>query len=109
MKHFRIYIFAMLILTFNACTSDDLITMEYQMTQCADPWMTDTYFSSDKEATLTQFLEEKGVEVISLKITVDCSDMAVCAACICEGCDHATVKVKAEHEQILKDLGFTKI
>ena len=109
MKHFRIYIFALLILAFNACTSDDLITMEYQMTQCADPWMADDGYFSDKEGTLKIFLQNKGVAVESLSITENCPDAAVCNACICMGCDLAVVKVNADDEALLKELGFTRI
>lgn len=109
MNSFRIFIFTLLVFAFNACTSDDLITMEYQMTQCADPWMADDGYFSDKEGTLRFFLGKKGVDVKSLSVTENCPDAAVCTACICPGCDLATVKINAEDEAILKELGFRRI
>jgi hypothetical protein len=109
MNTFRIFIFTLLALAFNACTADDLITMQYQMTQCADPWMADDGYFSDKEGTLKWFLEKKGVGVESLSITENCPDAAVCNACVCAGCDLAVVKIKEEDEAILKELGFKRI
>lgn len=110
MKSFRLLFFVLLVALFQSCTSsDDSITMRYQMTQCADPWMVDDGYFSDKEGTLKWFLESKGVEVQSLKITENCPDAAVCTACICLGCDLAEVKVDAADEATLKALGFIRI
>lgn len=109
MKSFRFLFYVLLAAIVYSCsTADDFITMRYQMTQCADPWMVDGGYFSDKEGTLKSFLENKGVEVESLRITENCSDSAACNACICLGCDLAEVKINAEDEAILKELGFIR-
>lgn len=110
MNSIRLLTFVLLVALFQSCsTSDDYLTMRYQMTQCADPWMADDGYFSDKEATLMAFLNEKGIDPVSLKITTNCPDAAVCTACICLGCDLAEVKIDAADEAALKELGFIRI
>ena len=110
MKSLRLLSFVLLVALFQACSSsDDYITMRYQMTQCADPWMVDTNYFNAKEATLLAFLKEKGIDPVSVKVTTNCPDAEVCAACICLGCDLAEVKIDAADEAVLKELGFIRI
>jgi hypothetical protein len=101
-----------LVLAFFACEKTTIdnnsVVMTYQMTQCADPWMTNANYSNDKEGTLKKFLIEKGVKVISLSIKTDCGNSAVCQACICQGCDNATVTVPQEDVADMEALKFKK-
>ena len=110
MKSFPLIIFVLLVALFqSSSSSDDYITMRYQMTQCADPWMTDGDYFDAKEATLLAFLKEKGIDPVSVKVITNCPDAAVCTACICLGCDLAEVKIDAADEAALKALGFIRI
>ena len=101
-----------LVLAFFACekatVNNNSVVMTYQMTQCADPWMTNANYSNDKEGTLKKFLIEKGIQVISLSIKTDCGSSQVCAACVCLGCDNATVTVPEEDVADMEALKFKK-
>lgn len=101
-------LFFVLTLAFFACEKTaNTVTMTYHMTQCGDPWMNADY-TKDKEGTLKKFLIEKGVNVLNLKITTDCGAAAVCQACICKGCDTATVDVPEEDVADMEALKFVK-
>lgn len=109
MKYFQLPAFVFLLFIFFACSkSEEIITMKYQMTQCADPWMQDAAYFNNKEATLIKYLNDRGVQVKELRISENCADAMVCSACICIGCDLATVKINAEDEAALAALGFSR-
>ena len=101
-----------LVLAFLACKKTTIdnnsAVMTYQMTQCADPWMTNANYANDKEGTLKKFLNEKGIQVISLTIKTDCGNSQVCAACVCKGCDNTTVTVPEEDVADMEALKFKK-
>ena len=108
MKHL---IFSLLILSFCFCKNESTftkVTMTYHMTQCGDPWMSNADYAKDKVGVLTKFLTEKQIQVLSLKITTDCGTGATCAACICKGCDTATVEVPEEDVTDMEALKFVK-
>jgi hypothetical protein len=97
--------------TFMACTEDTVtaaVTMRYQMTSCGDPWMRETNYQNDKANVLKQFLINKGVSVRSISITQDCGQAAVCLACICKGCDFATVEVTEDDVATMEGFGFQR-
>lgn len=105
MKHLIIFI---LTLAFFACEKKSAnVTMTYHITQCGDPWMNADY-AKDKEGILKKFLTEKNIQVVSLKIETDCSKGATCAACICKGCDTATVEVPEEDVADMMALKFDR-
>jgi hypothetical protein len=107
MKHLLFFIWA---LAFFSCEHESVISnvkMTYHMTQCGDPWMNSDY-AKDKEGVLKKFLTAKNIQVISLKITTDCGTSATCAACICKGCDTATVEVPQEDVADMEALKFVK-
>jgi hypothetical protein len=105
MKYFVILI---AFVSFFSCTQENTnVVMTYQMTQCADPWM-NAEFSQNKEATLKKFLIDKSIGVLKLTITSDCSKSAVCAACICQGCDFATVEVAEADVAKMEALKFKR-
>jgi hypothetical protein len=106
----KIVFFLVLSLVFVFCkkeTSTDVL-MTYQMTQCADPWQQEADYLNNKEATLKKYLEKQGVSVVKLSIVVDCTKSAVCAACTCQGCDFASVKVSAADVTAMEKLKFVK-
>jgi hypothetical protein len=102
-------LFFVLTLPFFACEKTaNTVTMTYHMTQCGDPWMTSADYTKDKEGTLKKFLVEKGVNVLNLTIKTDCGTAAVCAACVCKGCDTATVDVPEDDVADMEALRFVK-
>ncbi len=84
------------------------ITMTYQMSQCADPWMQETGYLDNKTGVLKQFLVNRGISVSSLSITTNCGNGAVCAACTCAGCDKATAEVEEANLAAMEALGFRR-
>jgi hypothetical protein len=82
------------------------VTMIYQMTQCADPWMNGNYFN-DREGTLRQFLINNQIEVITLRIVENNMGM-VCAACNCVGNFKAIVEVPNAHVATMETFKFTR-
>ena len=94
-----------------ACTKEQAaatITMNYQMSQCADPWMREAGYSNNKTDVLKQFLVNRGISVGTLTITTDCGNSATCAACTCAGCDKATVVVEETNVAAMEALGFRR-
>jgi hypothetical protein len=93
-----------------ACTKQEVpasnVTMIYQMTQCADPWMTGNYFN-DREGTLRQFLINNQIQVISLRIVENNMGM-VCAACNCVGNFKAIVEVPSTQVSAMEAFKFTR-
>jgi hypothetical protein len=83
------------------------VTMIYQMTQCADPWMSGNYFN-DKENTLRQFLISNQIQVISLSIVENNMGM-VCAACNCLGNFKAIVEVPPTQVTAMENFKFTRL
>ena len=84
------------------------ITMNYQMSQCADPWMQEAGYFNNKAGVLKQFLVNRGISVSTLSITTDCGNSATCAACTCAGCDKATAAVEETHVAAMEALGFRR-
>lgn len=83
------------------------VEMTYQMTQCADPWQDDANYFKDKEGTLKTYLAKQGVTVLKLSIVEDCVlQSAACTACMCAGCDRATVSVNGIDIAVMKKLMF---
>jgi hypothetical protein len=108
MKHLLFFI---LTFTIFSCEHESVaakVTMTYHMTQCGDPWMSNPDYTKDKVGVLTKFLTGKQIQVLSLKITTDCGTGATCAACICKGCDTATVEVPEEDVKDMEALKFVK-
>jgi hypothetical protein len=102
-------LFFVLTPAFFACEkTENTVTLTYHMTQCGDPWMMSADYAKDKEGTLKKFLAEKGVNVLTLKINTDCGTAAVCLACICKGCDTATVDVPEDDVADMEALKFVK-
>ena len=93
MKQLTILIFACAF--FSCGKQNTAVVMTYQMTQCADPWM-GTDFNKDKEGVLKKFLIGKNIQVLSISIKMNCDSAATCLACVCKGCDLATVEVPEE-------------
>ena len=104
------YMSALAILLHFACTKQEVpssnVTMSYQMTQCADPWMTGNYFN-DREGTLRQFLINNQIQVISLRIVENNMGM-VCAACNCVGNFKAIVEVPNAQVAAMEAFKFTR-
>ena len=84
------------------------ITMTYQMSQCADPWMQEAGYFDNKTGVLKQFLINRGISVSNLSITTDCGSAAVCLACNCAGCDKATAEVDETNVAAMIALGFKR-
>jgi hypothetical protein len=93
---------------FAACKENTSVTMTYHLTQCADLWMQDTSYNSNKERVLKQFLVTRGITVNTLSIATDCGMSAVCLACTCKGCDKATVEVDELNVAAMEALGFRR-
>jgi hypothetical protein len=111
MKKSIILLAIALFTTFMACTEDIVnatVTMRYQMTSCGDPWMRETNYQNDKANVLKQFLINKGVSVSSVSIVPDCTKMATCLACMCKGCDFATVEVTENDVTTMEGFGFQR-
>jgi hypothetical protein len=108
MKKVLIFIFLLAFLSCKKTASPSTsVVMTYQMTQCGDPWM-DANYTANKEATLKRFLQSKNVEVIGLKVELNCSQQATCQACICAGCDKATVEVPEDDVADMETLKFKR-
>jgi hypothetical protein len=108
MKKVLIFISLLAFLSCEKTTSPPTtVVMTYQISQCGDPWMDATY-AANKEATLKRFLQSKNIEVISLKIELNCSQQATCLACICAGCDKATVEVPEDDVADMEALRFKR-
>lgn len=88
-------------------TPTTTVVMTYQISQCGDPWM-DANYTANKELTLKRFLQSKNIDVISLKIELDCSQQAFCLACTCAGCDKATVEVTENNVVAMENLRFKR-
>ncbi len=84
------------------------ITMTYQMSQCADPWMQEAGYFNNKTGVLKQFLVNKGITVSNVSIATDCGNSAVCLACTCAGCDKATVEVAETDVAAMVVFGFKR-
>lgn len=84
------------------------VTMTYQMSQCADPWMQEAGYFNNKTGVLKQFLVNRGISVNTLSITTDCGNSATCLACTCAGCDKATAEVEATNVAAMEALGFRR-
>jgi hypothetical protein len=111
MKKNLILIFFMsagLILSCGEKEATATITMNYQMSQCADPWMKDAEYPNNKERVLKQFLLNKGISVSNLSITTDCGNSATCLACTCAGCDKASAEVEEADLAAMEALGFKR-
>ncbi len=90
-----------------AATPTAAVVMTYQISQCGDPWM-DTNYAANKELTLKRFLQSKNIDVVSLKIELNCNEQAACLACICAGCDKATVEVAEADVADMEALRFKR-
>ena len=108
MKQLAIFsLLMMLCFTFCKKQSSGVI-MTYQATQCADPWMADANFQSDKSGAIKRFLISKNIDVISLSIALNCDGAAVCLACNCKGCDKITVEVPEDDVADMEVLFFKR-
>jgi hypothetical protein len=106
----NLLIFMLMLTTFScekAATPTTNVVMIYQMSQCADPWM-DANYTANKELALKRFLQSKNIEVISLTVELNCSQQATCLACICAGCDKATVEVPEADVADMEALRFKR-
>ncbi len=104
------YLASFAILLQLACTKQEVpssnVTMIYQMTQCADPWMNGNYFN-DREGTLRQFLINNQIQIITLRIIENNMGM-VCAACNCVGNFKAIVEVPNTQVAAMEAFKFTR-
>jgi hypothetical protein len=107
MKKVLIFIFMLAFLSCKKSSTAPTVVMTYQISQCSDPWM-DAGYNANKVATLKRFLEGKNIQVVSLKIEANCGQQAVCQACICAGCDKATVEVPEDDVADMEILKFKR-
>jgi hypothetical protein len=104
------YLSSFIILLNLSCTKQERtlesVTMTYQMTQCADPWMNGNYYN-DKENTLKQLLINNQIKVIDLHIVANDMGMT-CKACTCIGPFKAVVEVPATQVTAMEAFKFTR-
>lgn len=80
-------ILSLLILILTACTKNEVIkdrfiTLSYQQTQCADPWINSVEDSTTLK-NISEYVKSNGIYVASLLIKQE-STAEICTACTCK-------------------------
>ena len=112
MKTIYSFLSVLFVVTLLGCTKEDRAGVEtvlfhYDETQCADPWV----LESDGGHTgvsdlLKSYLEERGVTVFGVDISVDESVDIVCEACICPSGRIISVEVNEADAATVEALDF---
>ena len=111
MKMRNTYLIVLVAILFAQCTETNMITMQYDLTYCADKWEFDKSNLSveEKETIIETYLkEEENVLLESIKIKEQVTSPEVCNACSCKSGDVIEVTIEDGFELQLGDLGFYK-
>ena len=112
MKTINNVIFALFVVAFLGCDKEDqagvdTLTFHYNETQCADPWVLESEGGNAGISDLLKsYLEERGVTVFSVAITVDERVEIVCLACTCTSGRILSVVVNEADAATLEALDF---
>lgn len=105
MKYFKSILLVAITLLFFQCSKDDLVTMSYYQTSCADKWGYDPDTPTG-EAVINYFDTEFGVTIETVVVTTDNSIAEACLACSCLSGKVITVEVDEEHVDLLESENF---
>ena len=89
---------------------NDPTILYYDETGCNNPW--DSYYTADTfnidtlKQTINNFLINENIEVNSIDIHTDTSNMIFCYACSCPSGRIITVNARCGDKRKLKKLGF---